>query len=37
MNKFSKKLLITNINKSKKISISPLEMIVYQQNKKKNI
>ena len=35
MNKFSKKLLIKNINKSKKISISPLEMIVYQQNKKK--
>ena len=37
MNKFSKKLLIKNINKSKKISISPLEMVVYQKNKKKNI
>ena len=35
MNKFSKKLLIKNINKSKKISISPLEMVVYQKNKKK--
>ena len=35
MNKFSKKLIIKNINKSKKISISPLEMVVYQKNKKK--
>ena len=35
MNKFSKKSLIKNINKSKKISISPLEMIVFGKNKKK--
>ena len=35
MNKFSKKLLIKNINKSKMISISPLEMIVFNKNKKK--
>ena len=32
MNKFSKKLLINNINKSKVISISPLEMIVSNKN-----
>ncbi len=35
MNKFSKKFLIKNINKSKKITISPLEMIVLRKNKKK--
>ena len=35
MNKFSKKFLIKNINKSKKIIISPLEMIVLRKNKKK--
>mgnify|MGYP001161250332 FL=1 len=33
MNKFSKKLLIKNINKSKMISISPLEMSVMSKNK----
>tara|TARA_Y100000591_G_scaffold319490_1_gene331613 strand:- start:1216 stop:1983 length:768 start_codon:yes stop_codon:yes gene_type:complete len=33
MNKFSKKLLIKNINKSNMISISPLEMIVTTRNK----
>ncbi len=32
MNKFSKKLLIKNINKSKMISISPLEMLVVRGN-----
>ncbi len=38
MNKFSKKLLIKNINKSKMISISPLEMIVInKRNTKKAI
>jgi len=36
MNKFSKKLFIKNIDKSKTISISPLEMIVFGKNKKKN-
>ena len=35
MNKFSKKLFIKNIDKSKTISISPLEMIVFGKNKKK--
>ena len=35
MNKFSKKLLIKNINKSKMISISPLEMIVINKRKTK--
>ena len=35
MNKFSKKLLIKNIQKSKMISISPLEMIVVSKNKTK--
>ena len=33
MNKFSKKQLIQNIQKSKMISISPLEMIVVSKNK----
>ncbi len=33
MNKFSKKLLIKNILKSKMISISPLEMVVISKNK----
>ena len=33
MNKFSKKLLIKNINKSKMITISPLEMVVTNKNK----
>ena len=33
MNKFSKKLFVKNINKSKMISISPLEMIVTNKNK----
>ena len=33
MNKFSKKLFVKNINKSKMISISPLEMIVANKNK----
>ena len=32
MNKFSKKLLIKNVNKSKMISISPLEMLVVRGN-----
>ncbi len=35
MNKFSKKLLIKNILKSKMISISPLEMVVKSKNKTK--
>ena len=35
MNKFSKKQLILNIQKSKMISISPLEMIVVSKNKTK--
>ena len=35
MNKFSKKQLIQNIQRSKMISISPLEMIVVSKNKKK--
>ena len=35
MNKFSKKLLIKNILKSKMISISPLEMVVTSKNKTK--
>ena len=35
MNKFSKKLLIKNIQKSKKVSISPLEMVVTSKNKTK--
>ena len=35
MNKFSKKNLFNNIIKSKKISISPLEMIVINKNKLK--
>ena len=35
MNKFSKKKLITNIIKSKMISISPLEMKVFYKNKVK--
>ena len=35
MNKFSKKQLIQNIQKSKMISISPLEMIVVSKNKTK--
>ena len=33
MNKFSKKLLIKNINKSNMIKISPLEMFVLSKNK----
>jgi len=33
MNKFSKKLLIQNINKSRMVTISPLEMIVKRKNK----
>ena len=33
MNKFSKKNLVKNINKSKMISISPLEMLVSNRNK----
>ena len=33
MNKFSKKMFVKNINKSKMISISPLEMIVSNKNK----
>ena len=37
MNKFSKKLFIKNIDKSKTISISPLEMIVFGKNKKKKM
>ena len=37
MNKFSKKLLIKNIQKSKKVSISPLEMVVTSKNKTKNV
>ena len=35
MNKFSKKLLIKNINKSKMINISPLEMNVLSKNNRK--
>jgi NAD+ kinase len=35
MNKFSKKFLVKNIIKSKMISISPLEMMVYSKNKNK--
>ena len=37
MNRFSKKKLIKNINKSKLITISPLEMLVLTKNKKKKI
>ena len=37
MNKFSKKQLINNINKSKMIDISPLEMKVITKNKKRKI
>ena len=37
MNKFSKKQLIKNINKSKMIDISPLEMKVITKNKKRKI
>ncbi len=37
MNKFSKKQLIKNINKSKMINISPLEMIVITKNKKRKV
>ncbi len=36
MNKFSKKSFTKNINKSKTISISPLEMVVFGKNKKRN-
>ena len=37
MNKFSKKQLVKNINKSKMINISPLEMNVITKNKKRKI
>jgi NAD+ kinase len=37
MNKFSKKLIVNNLLKSKMISISPLEMIVANRNKVKKI
>ena len=37
MNKFSKKQLIQNIQKSKMISISPLEMVVVSKIKLKNV
>ena len=37
MNKFSKKQLVNNINKSKLINISPLEMNVITKNKKRKV
>ena len=37
MNKFSKKQLVKNINKSKMINISPLEMNVITKNKKRKV
>ena len=37
MNKFSKKQLVKNINKSKMINISPLEMNVITKNKKEKL
>ena len=37
MNKFSKKNFIKNLNKSKMISISPIEMVVTNKVKIKNI